>query len=295
LNFIGWQPHEGSWSADLPAGAKIRLTLQWTEAHDPVVPVEPTRYRKPLNDLQPMVVKQRDASGTKASTDDLVVVARGEPLAQLIDRTDTAATYEQIVDFTVDQPGRYAVRFEGKKAATVAPPEIKLPPAAQRTGEIFPRMHLSVTDPKMREQGRVVFLDYRSVDGGTATPGDAHSVVVIGAANATGKAQLYSARASVPSLALIPRPSTLAFDEHQFGTFTGRGTAVANGFAAGTLAAMLSAGAPASSELRWLKLSRGELFQVPPVWLQQLQNKTGLRERAAYLASPLDRPVPHNR
>lgn len=295
LNFLGWQPHDGSWSPELPAGATVRVSLQWTEPHDNSSPVPPANWRTPLNDLRPVVVRQEDPSGQRSGNDRLNVIARAEPLAQMIDRSPTGATYEQVVEFTVEQPGRYGVRLEGRRAMSSVPAGTELPPAATRVGEVYPRVHVAVADAESRAKGRAVFIDFRSLAGGLATPADARSVVTIGAANALAQPQPYSARGAAPSLALIASPRMIAFDEFRFAQGTARGTGSATGFAAGIVAATLGAGGPAAHDLKWMAIPDGGLIRVPAAWLQQLQNTTGLRERAAYLPSPLDRPAPRNR
>jgi hypothetical protein len=282
LNFIGWQTHEGPWYADLPAGTKLRIALQWTEAHDPTAPVEPSRYRTPLTNLQPMLLRQRDPSGTKLPSDDMVVVARSAELPMMIGRAANFATFEHIVEFTIDEPGRYAVRIEGAAAASTAPPGTPMVPAARRVGEVYSRLNIDVADAKSQEIGRPIFIDYRPLAGGMASPSDAASVVVVGAVDAQGRPQPYGARGSAPSLSLIARPTVAMFDEFHLGNYTARGTGTANGFTAGTIAAMLSGGAPGSSDLRWLQVPAGGLLRVPSVWLDQRTQTTGLRERASY-------------
>jgi hypothetical protein len=292
LNFLGWQPNDGEWKPDLPAGTKVRLNLQWTEAHDSTAAVSTERYRTPLNDLRPVIVKQRDPNGKTTSSDDLVVISRAVPLAQMIGRGDDWATFEQTIEFTVDQPGRYAVRLEAKLAASTAPPEIELPPASRRKGEVFPRLFV---DSPSRDKGRPVFIDFRTVAGGVSTPGDARSVVVVGAADAQGKAQPYSALGSSPSLALVHRPSVIAFDELTLGNLAARGTATANGFAAGMVAAMLSGGGPASHNLGWLNVQPGGLLQVPLPWIEQKSRSIASQSGVSYPSSPVGGPGLHNR
>lgn len=291
LNFVGWQPHDGAWTADLPAGAKIRLALQWTEAHSDNSAIDPARYRTPLNTFKPMVLRQRDPSGTKSSSDDLNVVARAVALPMLITRTATAATYEHVVEWTVDAPGRFAVRIEVEPATSTAPRGTPSIPASVRTSEVFPRLSLNVLDSGSQQLGRPVFVDFRPTNGGMATPGDAYAVNVVGAADPQGVVQPFSARGAAPTLALQTRPNALTFDQFQFGNVAARGTGVANGFAAGMLGAMLSGGGPATSDLKWLRVAPGGLLAVPSPWLQQRTQTSGLRERAAYLKSPLDRPA----
>jgi len=200
----------------------------------------------------------------------------------LIGRSANSATYEHVVEFVIESAGRYAVRIEGRAAEGTAPPDVALVPAARRVGEVYPRLSVAVADEKSQSQGRPIFIDFRTLAGGMGSPNDAAAVVVVGALDAQGRAQSYSARGSAPSLALIARPTIATFDEFNLGNVSARGTATANGFAAGAVAAMLSAGAPPSSDLRWLRVPAGGLFQVPSTWLKQRLNSTGLRERSAY-------------
>src|SRR5262249_25453863 len=116
LNFLAWQPHGNERTAELPAGAHVRVAFQWTEAHDPdVTPgrddIDP--YRAPVADLRLVVLRQRDTTGKRVATDDLNVVARSVRLPQMLSRSTTAATYEHVVDFTAEAAGGYALRVEG--------------------------------------------------------------------------------------------------------------------------------------------------------------------------------------
>lgn len=287
LNFLGWQPRDGSIVGNIPAGTRIRLSLQWTEAQDALAAVDPLVYRTPLNRLQPVVVRQRDSSGRKTSTDDLTVVARSAALPMLIDRRPGSATFEHVIDWVTDAPGSYAVRIEAALSPATSPADVPTIPAAMKFGEVYPRLSLAADTA----QGRPIFLDFRSLAGSVGTPGDAHTAVVVGAADAAAQVQPYSARGSAPILSLDSRPTFITFDEFAFGAVSARGTAVANGFAGGTVAAMLSAGGPPSADLRWLRIAPGGPLQVPSAWLDQLLHTTGLRERAAYLPSPMDRPA----
>jgi hypothetical protein len=272
LNFIRWQPHDGAATDILPAGAKIRLTVQWTEAHDAQASVDPLTWRVPLNKLRPIIARQRDASGKELSSDDLVVVARSAELPQMLARGNGWASFEQVIEYTVDVAGTYAGRLEGQAAAATVAPEVPTVPGALKRGEVYPRMTVSVLDAESRAAGRPVF-EIISQLGGIGTPGDAFSSTTIGAANAAAQPQPYSAVGSVYSLSLLQRPRLLGPDEFQFGDTPARGTAIANGFVGGSLAAMLSAGAPPSANLRWLDLAPGAPFVVPQNWLNQLPVK----------------------
>ncbi|MFL5331147.1 MAG: hypothetical protein ACJ8C4_19825 [Gemmataceae bacterium] len=271
LNFLGWQPHEGGPASQIPAGARLRLAVQWTEAQDPLAPVDLTRWRTPLTNLQPVLLRQRDPSGQKLSSDDMIVLARSATLPQMLARGRGWASFEQVIEFTTDVAGTYAVRLEGKLAVSTTPPEVATIPAALRHGEVYPRVTVSVLDDKSRDAGRPVFADFRTGLGGIGSPGDARAAVVIGAGNNAGRLQPYSAIGSSPSLSLVTRPTLIVPDEFVFGGITSRGSAQANGFMAGVVAAMLSAGAPPSADLGWLQLRPGGAFVVPEAWLNQLK------------------------
>ena len=269
LNFIRWQPHDGNATDSLPANAQLRLTVQWTEAHDSQASVNPLRWRTPLNTLRPVIVRQRDESGKQLSSDDLVVVTRSAELPQMLARGIGWASFEQIIEFTTDSAGVFAVRLEGRAAASTVAPEVPTIPAAKKRSEICPRMTISVSDAASREAGRPVF-EIASELGGIGTMGDAYGSTVVGAANGEGRMQPYSAIGSVPSLSLVNRPRMLGPDEFNFGESPARGTAVATSFVGGSVAAMLSAGAPPSSNLNWLNLPPNGEFVVPGAWLNQL-------------------------
>src|SRR5262249_25291338 len=66
LNSLAWQPLHGKTVRDLPAKTRVRLTLQWREAHDPLPwKTGEDLYRQPLAQLRLVVLYQPDPSGTK--------------------------------------------------------------------------------------------------------------------------------------------------------------------------------------------------------------------------------------
>ena len=78
-NFLAWQPHQGKRLADLPAGAKVRISLQWREPHDPdyfAAEDGEDHYRKPLADLRIALARQRDPLAKNLPADAFEVVAR---------------------------------------------------------------------------------------------------------------------------------------------------------------------------------------------------------------------------
>src|SRR5262249_13225345 len=122
LNFLGWQPAAGMSTPDLPK-TRIRVSIQWREPHDPAfLQIGEDYYRQPLADVRLLILRQRDPTGTKLPADEMEVVARSEGVPLRLDNQPSSGAYEQTVEFTVDNPGRYALRVEGRVPATIRPP-----------------------------------------------------------------------------------------------------------------------------------------------------------------------------
>ncbi|CAN5492145.1 hypothetical protein BH10PLA2_BH10PLA2_08190 [soil metagenome] len=181
LDFLGFQPMKGSVTNDLPKGT-YRITVQWREAHDPTV-TDPAHYRNPLAKLRLVVLHQRDPQGKLLATDQLDVVASTYGLPQRLDQNSYSSTYEQSVEFTVDQPGRFALRVEGQAPTSLRPSTVPNIPALNETrGELRPRILIQNVDADSRLQGRPLFLDYATTDGSQGIPAGALGVTPIEAA-----------------------------------------------------------------------------------------------------------------
>lgn len=298
LNFLGWQPYgepgvlaPGGKNADLPAGAKVRILLQWREAHDPADaprPGEEDVFRKPLTEMRLVLLRQRDPEGKKERADDLDVVARSHHVPLRLANHPTYAVYEQELEFTVDKAGRYTLRVERQlnhrwvlaaDPKTGAPGLAKLTglipsglrprdsatlPALEKTSEIHPRLFVEVVDPASRGKGRPVFLDYATELGNLGTPADAREVIAIAAANLDDKGQPHSAMGRPANLELFPRP-ILAYDVLDLGPDSGGafGTSLANSFAAGLAASLLSSGMTRDQLVQYLRKQSGKVLRVP--------------------------------
>jgi hypothetical protein len=254
LDFLAWRGRDGKVVRDLPAGARIRVSLQWREVHDPA----PLRagedpYREPLARLRLVLLRQPDPDGKKQPADDLEVVVQSAGLPQRLSQTARAATYEQVVELRVPQAGRYAIRVEGKVPETLhAPGEAAASlPTARKFGELRVRLFVRT----LAGPGRAVLADYRTAAGAVGMPADAHRVVSVGAAGPDGRPQPSSARGAPFNLALLRRPDVLAFDE-------GEGTAGAAAFAAGLLATTRTAGL--QTHIRAPEGRPAPLLRVPP-------------------------------
>ena len=92
INFLSWQPLGGKAVRDLPAGAHLRITLQWREPHD-CLPLKAGEdvYREPLAKLKLVLVRQPDPDGKIRPADDLDVVAQSASLPQRLNQTLNSA------------------------------------------------------------------------------------------------------------------------------------------------------------------------------------------------------------
>ncbi len=250
LNFLAWQPHGGAQTLDIPAKANVRLSLQWREAHDPVLlRIGEDAYRAPLANLGLMVLRQRDPSGRKLPSDAMEVVNASNPvpyrLPQRLDNRPNSSVYEQVLEFTAEKAGRYAVRVDGRLHPSFLPAGAATLPAADRFWELRPRLFVEVTDGASRSRGRPVWLDYATAEGEIGMPADANGVLSVGAADPEGHTRPFSPRGPAWGLGLLAKPELLPPDGLALGDGErpATGTAVAAGFAAGVAACNLSLGA----------------------------------------------------
>jgi hypothetical protein len=181
LDFLGFQPMTGSASAELPKGT-YKITVQWREAHDPTI-TDPSRFREPLSKLRLVVLRQRDPQGKLLAADELEVVASSSGLPQRLDQTVNSSTYEQSVEFTVAEPGRYALRVEGEAPVSLRPSSVPSVSAQNDVrGELRPRLLIQNIDAESRRMGRPLFLDYATQEGSEGVPAGALGINRIEAA-----------------------------------------------------------------------------------------------------------------
>ena len=269
LNFLAWQPFDGKQVPDLPEKAKLRITVQWREAHDPsFLQGGEDLYQVPLALLRLMVLRQRDPSGTKLATDDMELTTYAQGLPQRIHNEPDSATYEQTLILNVEAAGRYALRVDGKAPNGIRPPDVPSV-GPQKQFDLRLRILVEVLDEPARGSGRVVFLDYPTTEGAIGMPGDAGAVWSIGAARSANQAQPFSASGPAMNLDLLRRPSFFAFDGLEVGTgeLKGvQGSDVAASFAAGVTATALGAGVPARAVLAPPFARPGGVLRVPENW-----------------------------
>ena len=119
LNFLAWQPYGQARQPELPAGARVHLSLQWREPHDPdyfAVSGDDDFYRKPLADLRLSLLRQRDPSAKTLTADafDRVAVTSGMPAR--LEHKPEGSIYEIVLEITLEKPGRYALQVDARSA-----------------------------------------------------------------------------------------------------------------------------------------------------------------------------------
>jgi len=267
LNFLAWQPFTKEKTLDIPAKANIRISIQWQEVHDPEFAQHGDDvYREPLARLGLVVLRQRDPAGAHLPADDLELVARSEGLPLRIQNLPESATYKQVVEFTVPVAGRYALRVEGQVHRGTRPPGAPALPGIERNWELQPRIYAEVVDESSRLAGRPILFDYFTDLGTMGVPSDARGLITVGAANASGSPEEFSSPGPPMYLELLMKPDVLAFGQFNVGSGGGPvafGSGLANAFAAGQAAVLLSGHVPSDKVEDLFHSQNGKLLRLP--------------------------------
>lgn len=255
FNFLGTRSADGKDVRTLPAGARVRLVVQWRETHDPF------GYggAESIFPLTLRVFRQLDPEGKARSSDEMTEVARsaGDPLRLWAD--PFYGVYEQVLEFTVPEQGRYALRIDGGE---VYDPRL---PALRRRIEIVPRL-LAEFVGAAADKGRPVWVSYATTNAGVGLPGDAKASIAVAASTKPFGADPAGLTGAGPGVQLLPKPDLVAN-----GTVAGLpvgGSGVAAGFAGGVVAALIGSGAPPSEVIPATGLKRGGPAVVTEGWLQ---------------------------
>lgn len=244
LNFLGWDTYSGIPRPELPANARLRLSLQWREPHaSEFLLAGEDLYRTPLAQVRLLVLRQLDPAGKQRPADDLELIAQSPPLPQRLEIQPSYGTYEQTVEFTAEQAGRYVVRLEVRVPEGIRPPGVPTLPALLTSWDLQLRLAVNVLDETSRALGRPVFLDFVTDTGSVGVPGDVIGVTVVGATNSLGRPQPFSARGGVFGAELLRKPDLWAVDESGTPAFKAPwafGTSLTTPFVAGRRAAELT-------------------------------------------------------
>ncbi len=253
LNFLSWQVPNGKTTAELPAGARLHITLQWREAHDPLyAQTGEDPYRQPLaRNVRILLLRQLDPTGAHQPIDDMEIVAQSVDAGMRLSAAPNAASYEITLDVRIAQAGRYALQVGGRAPASIYPAGDATLPAMRKRSDTWMRLFVSPMDAS----GRAVFRDYTTVAGSIGMPADARTPVAVGAADARDRAQRYSAGGAPLGMELLSKPDVLSYDR-------GQGTAEAAAFAAGLTALVPESGHTPNTCLQNLRIPRGGLLRL---------------------------------
>jgi hypothetical protein len=254
LNFLSWRTSAGKASADIPAGTRLRITMQWREAHDPLYArMGEDPYREPLaRGLRLVLLRQLDPAGARQPADDLEVIAQSVGSPQRLQAAPSWATYEQTLEVQVAKPGRYVVRIAGRAPETIYPPGDPTLPAMRKQSELYVRLFVATQEG----DGRAVLSDYVTARGSVGMPADARTAITVGAADDRAHRQPYSATGAPFNLDLLPKPDVLAYDLNE-------GTAEAAAFAAGLAALAPNRTRSPQACLQELHVLPGGLLRLP--------------------------------
>lgn len=257
LNFLATRGADGKVATTLPAGAKVRLTVQWRETHDP------NGYggRESVFPLTLRVFQQLDPEGKTRASDELQEVARSVGGPYEVQVEPTYGVYEQLVEFTVPAEGRYCVMMEGQE---IFDPRL---PALRRHIEIRPRLFAAFLG-NAPVGARPVFASYAPREAGVGIPGDAPASITVGATDEPLGTIPTGLTGGGPGVELLVKPTLLADGSIDVGPGSLSGQGPAAGFAGGVLAAMVGSGAQPTVIIESTGLKLGGPVEIPPGWLQ---------------------------
>jgi hypothetical protein len=256
LAFLGYEPTGGK-PAALPAGLKVRVTMQWREPHrqDIVQAAEPT------HDFTLRLFRQLDPEGKALASDELAEVAASQGTPVRLAKTPGSGVYEVTLLTTLPADGVYALRVEGGPVATGLPETTKL------DAELYPRIVLESPDPAHAAKGRVVFADMAVPRSGVGIPGDSLAAVTAGVGTAAGAT---SATGVGPAVPLGVKPDLLTDGTIAWTGGGATGTGVAAGYLGGASACLMQAGVRPSDLVKTIGLKPGGMFVLPEAWLKSL-------------------------
>jgi hypothetical protein len=259
LNFLGFEPAGGQVAATLPAGLKLRFTVEWREPR-----IEAGVYtREPSFPFTLRLLRQLDPAGKTVASDELVEVARSVGMPARLLETAESGVYEQTLEVTVPADGVYALRLEGGSVLE------DLLPALRRGAEITPRVVVQAGDSASAAKGRAVFQTFPTIAAGVGIAGDSPAAVAVGILGPNGEA-VGTLTGAGPGVALRTKPDLLAPGAMATDQGGASGSAVAAAYVAGAAASLRSAGVRVADMQRSLGLNPGRPLALPPALLSFL-------------------------
>jgi hypothetical protein len=292
LNFLAWEPYsvEGGRVAEIPEKTRLRLAMQWREPHEPEYfgSAGDDPYRRPLQNLRLVLLRQRDPLAKTLPADSFEVVAKSNPFPERILHEPNGSVYEHVLDATLDKAGVYAVRVERQQDHVWVienldnrdvRPTFELKTGLNPTGlrpagapalkeiekhwEFRPRLYVEAIDPESRMVGRPVFADFATDRGTLGIPGDSRGVFTVTSTDLAQKTQPYGAVGTPAYLDLAKRQLLFVPDRVGEGAGAAFGTPLATSFTAGMAASLLSSGMPHEQVRSLLHQHQGFALRTP--------------------------------
>ena len=262
LNFLTFTPAGAADPAAMPAGAKVRVTVQWREP----LPPDGVPSESPALVIRPRLLRQLDPAGKTLASDEFAdAPALAGPAIRLL-RTPGSAAYEQTLEATLPAAGVYALRVE------VAPAAEGLLSSQRPRFEVSPRIVVGPADAATAAQGTITFATYATPTAGVGIPGDSPAVLTIGATPDPGRPSV-GPTGGGPGVALRIKPDLTAPGRVAVGGATLTGPAASAALVAGGAASLAGAGVRAGDLIRTLGLTPGQAFELPPEWLRSVAER----------------------
>jgi hypothetical protein len=258
LNFLGFQPAAGEQKAELPAGLKVRVTVQWREPHDAEDPHEPD----PVHGLRLRLLRQIDPTGKTVPSDEMVEVARSTGPTIRLMRTPGSGVYELSMLVTVPVDGVYALRVE---RAPVPPDRYGRP----RHADLRPRVVLQLAEADAAK-GRAVFATFAPQAVGIGIAGDSPAAVTVGIGGGPDYRTPLTPTGAGPGVTLRVKPDLLTAGVIGVPDGAGVGSGMSAAFVGGAAASVLSAGVRAPDITAALLRNPGVPLVLPTEWLTRL-------------------------
>jgi len=257
LNFLAYEPIDAPRKVMLPAGTRVRISMQWREPHHRDVLL----YQEPGFPMRLRLLRQLDPEAKMYASDDFVEVARSAGITARLLKTPGSGVYEVSLETTLPSDGVYALRVEGANAFQ------NVLPAVRQGIEIRPRIAMQITDAVQAGQGRIVFDSFAPEKGGVAIPGDSPEAVTIGTGT---KDKPTSQTGAGPGVELRVKPELFTTGMIEVDGKVISGTAVASGYAGGVAACFASAGVRKTQVTKSIGLAPGDELVLPVEWLKRL-------------------------
>ncbi|MEZ6142018.1 MAG: hypothetical protein R3B84_15740 [Zavarzinella sp.] len=248
----------------LPAGTKVRISLQWREPHDETFSED--EYRIPILPFQVQLIKQRDPEGKTSASDEIDLVAVTEGLAERLHFEPNFAVYERMLEMTIPEDGHFAVRIVGQLPISFRPVGLPTIGDNQQNIQVFPRLFVEGMNGK-----RIILGDFASERSVVPVPAESRGVFTVGAVGSDGKPRLRTNLGAGPLAELMIKPDYYAPDQIPglVEEPVAYGSDVSASLAAGWSASMLSVGARPVDFHRGLGLPKGSLIVVPKFYTER--------------------------